>query len=263
MKTILQIISLFLLGLSLFGQDCYTEATQENIKSDYSQLCLGRTYQGTIGNDNQRIEVRFIEIAKDSVSHSKYHVKGKSKVKNNVCDFQGIMTVDKIMILDEMDMACEEPDLSAGILYGSYEFLENPDQNHVGRFTGTFKIMFDQSPDGYVVNMGGAGQEGFNSFMGVWEDYNKTGSRFCCWGLQIPPSKNDALFKHYDNELYLFNSNYFNKGWRSYVLSNLNSFIKVPVNYETNVSRGETDFMIFTKDEINEAIKNEAVLWWQ
>lgn len=262
MKTLLQTLFLLSLSLSLFAQDCYTEATQENIKSDYCQLWHGRTFQGTIGDDNQRIEIRFIEISKDSESYFKYHVKGKSRVKNNVCDFQGIMIVDQIMLLDEARRGGNEPDLSEGIIYGAYVLNENPDQKHVGRFTGDFKTMFDKSPSGFNLNNAWFGQDGFNSFMGTWASYTKAESRYCSWGVQIPPSKNDDLFKHYDNEFYLFNSRYMGSGWKTYVLSNLNIFIKVPKNFETNESRLADDFIEYSSEEIEQATKEEEKEWW-
>ena len=112
MKTLLHLLFFLSLSLSLFAQDCYTEATGESIKSDYCQLWLGRTFQGTIGDDNQRIEIRFIEISKDSESHFKYHMKGKSRVLNNVCDFDGYLIIEQIMILNEAKRDSREPDRS-------------------------------------------------------------------------------------------------------------------------------------------------------
>jgi len=262
MKTFLQILFLLSLNLSLFAQDCYTEATQENIKSDYCQLWQERTFQGTIGEDNQRIEIRFVEIAKDSESHFKYHVKGKSRVKNHVCNFQGTMLIDQIMLLDEERRDCNEPDLSEGIIYGTYVLNESPDENHAGQFTGDFKSMFDQSPYGFKLNTAWFGQDGFNSFMGTWESYINTDSGYCAWSLQIPPSKKENLFKHYDKEFYLFNSKYLNKGWKTYVLANLNTFLKVPKNFESNQTRSESDFMEFSEDEISKAVEAENIVWW-
>jgi hypothetical protein len=104
-------------------------------------------------------------------------VKGKSKVKNNVCDFQGTMTIDQIMLLDESRRDCDEPNLSAGIIYGTYVLNEN--QNHVGRFAGDFKTMFDKSPHGFNLNNAWFGQDGFNAFMGTWESYNNDEPRYC------------------------------------------------------------------------------------
>ena len=263
MKTLVQTLFLLILSVSLFSQDCYTEATQENIKSDYCQLWIGRTFQGTIGDDNQRIEIRFIEISKDSESHFKYYVKGKSRVMNNVCDFDGYMIIEQIMLLNEAKRDSHEPDLSGGIIYGRYYLNENPYQKHVGRFTGDFKSMFDKSPNGLALNNTWFGQEEFNSFMGNWANYDKSKPKYCSWGLQIPLSKNEDLFKHYDKEFYLFNSKYMGKGWKTYVLSNLNRFIKVPKNYETNELRLAVDFIEYTSDEIDQATKEEEKKWWE
>ena len=263
MKTLLHLLFFLSISLSLFAQDCYIEATQENIKSDYCQLWFGRTFQGTIGDDNQRIEVRFIEISKDSKSHFKYHVKGKSRVMNNVCDFDGYMIVEQIMLLNETKRDCHEPDLSGGIIYGTYVLNENPNQNHVGRFTGDFKTMFDKSPHGFNLNNAWFGQDGFNAFMGTWESYDNDEPRFCAWGLQLPLSMHDDLFKHYDKEFYLFNSKYMDRGWKTYVLTNLKSFIKVPKNFETNELRFADDFIEYRIEEIEQANREEKKKWWE
>lgn len=263
MKTLLHFLFFLSISFSLFSQDCYTEATQENIKSDYCQLWVGRTFQGTIGDDNQRIEIRFIQISKDSESHFKYHVKGKSRVMNNVCDFDGYMIVDQIMLLNETKRDSYEPDLSEGIMYGRYYLNENPEQKHVGQFTGNFKSMFDKSLNGPVLNNTWLGQEGFNSFVGSWANYDHTKPKYCSWGLQIPPSKNEDLFKHYDNNFYLFNSKYLDNGWKTYVFSKLKSFIKVPKDFVTNKSRLADDFIEYSDKEIEQATKEEEYEWWK
>lgn len=262
MKILFHLLFILFLSSSLLAQDCYTEATQENLKSDYCQLWIGKTFYGTIGDDNQRIDIRFIEIAKDTNSHFKYHVQGKSRVKNNVCDFQGVMTIDQIMLLDEARSGCDEPTLSAGIIYGTYILNEDPNQSHVGRFTGDFKSMFDKSSDGFKLNNAWFGQDGFNSFIGIWESYVSEEPRFCAWGFQLPLSVHDDLFKHYDKAFYLFNSKYMDRGWKTYVLSNLISFIKVPKNFDTNELRMVDDFIEYPIEEIEQATKEEKNKWW-
>jgi len=263
MKTLLHLLFFLSISLSLFAQDCYTEATQKNIKSDYCQLWIGRTFQGTIGSDNQRIEIRFIEISKDSESHFKYHVKGKSRVMNNVCDFDGYLIVEQIKILNEAKRDSHEPDLSEGIIYGSYQLNENPEQKHVGQFQGSFKCMFDKSPNSPTLSSTWFGQEGFNSFLGSWANYDQSKPKYCSWGLQIPPSKNDNLFKHYDNNFYLFNSKYLESGWKTYVLSNLNIFIKIPKSFKTNDLRMDDDYIEYPIEEVEQATKEEEKKWWE
>lgn len=262
MRSLVILLNIFLLGTQSFGQDCYKEGSQDNLKLNYCQLWLDKTFQGTIDDDNQRIEIRFLEIFQNSDIPSQYLVEGKSRVHNNVCDFSGVMTIDKIMLLDEVNGGCE-PGLSEGILYGTYEFKENPNQNHVGIFKGLFTTMFDRKMDSFVINQAVLGQEDFNSFMGTWKEYNKIEMKYCAWGCKIPPSQKDNLFTHYDNEFYLFNSKYINNGWKTYVLSNLISFIKIPRSFDTNELRLVDDFIEYSISEIEQANREEKKKWWE
>ena len=50
---------------------------------------------------------------------------------NNICDFDGYMIVEQIMILNETKKDSHEPDLSGDIIYGRYQLNENPEQKHV------------------------------------------------------------------------------------------------------------------------------------
>jgi len=262
MKSAVLILNFILISILSYGQDCYKEAPLENMKLDYFNLWSGYTFQGTIGDDNQRIELRFIEVSQNRTNPSQYFVQGKSRVHNNVCDFEGVVIIDKIMLLDMSNGGCGEPSMSDGILYGTYSFKENPAQLHVGQFKGEFKTMFDKKENRFVVNTGWLGQEDFNCFMGIWQEYNQTESRYCAWGFHIPPSKKENLLKHYDNEFYLFNPMYIEKGWKPYVLSKLNAFIKVPLDFESNTSRTTEDFFTYSADEIRQAIDEENKAWW-
>lgn len=262
MKSLILFLSFLFLTIQSFGQDCYKEAPEKNMKLNYCDLWLDRTFQGTIGDDNQRIEIRFTEISQNPDIASQYMVEGKSRVHDNVCDFKGVMRIEKIMLLDESNGGCN-PGLSEGIIYGTYKFNENPKQNHVGVFKGDFKTLFDRKLDVFVLNYGTLGQEDFNAFVGTWTEYNKKETKYCSWGFKIPPSKQENLFKHYDNEFYLFNSKYISKGWKSYVLSKLDSFIKVPKEFDINKKRLPIDFIVFSNEEIERAKNDEKNKWWE
>lgn len=262
MKILILLLNLLFLVTQSFAQDCYKEGSQENLKLNYCQVWLDRTFQGTIEDDNQRIEIRFLEISQNPDISSQYMVEGKSRVHDNVCDFKGVMTIEKIMHLDEPNGDCES-DLSEGIIYGTYEFNENPNQNHVGIFKGQFKTMFDRKKNLFVINQSVFGQEDFNSFVGIWMAYNKSEKKYCAWGSKLAPSKQENLFKHYDNEFYLFNVKYMSKGWKSYVLSKFNSFIKVPKEFDLNMKRSSSDFTEFSGKEIEKAISDEKNEWWK
>ena len=254
------IIALFAFSFVIKAQDCYTEAgnTQD---FDFSELWLNNTFQGTIGTKNQRIEVRFLKIDLKENSTHEYVVIGKSKVNKNICDFTGTIKIHEVYMLNAQ---CEGPDLASGYIKGVYYFEEDSIQQHVGRFNGSTKSKFDLISNEITPYLGWSVSHGINEFIGNWKEYNTNTTKYCAWGLQIPPTQKDDLFKHYDNEFYLFNPAFLDKGWRSYVLTNLNSFITVSYDYHSDEPKLSEDFgKSYTKDEIKSAREIEKVEWWK
>lgn len=176
MRRIIQIITLILLTVQVFGQDCYVE-NRELLQNDFSNIWISKTYQGTIGDNNQRIEIRFVSVSK--INDSTYSVIGKSKVNSNICDFSGKLLIQNSMGLDTKNLECDGPDYSSGFLSGKYELNENETQSHVGQFLGDFKTMYDKTSSGFVVNSGWYGQEGVSEFIGNWIDYKKDIPKYC------------------------------------------------------------------------------------
>jgi hypothetical protein len=245
------------------SQDCYSPSTAYST-SDFSNLWLNKTFQGTIGKSNQRIEVRFLNILQDVNSKLKYRVSGKSKVNNNICDFIATIELKQVYELNTNNLECEGPSFPSGYVVGSYSMNEDSTQNHVGTFNGTFKSKFVKS-DGYIKKFKGwYKSHGVNEFIGSWKEYGNSKSKYCAWGLKIPPTKNDDLFKPYDNEFYLFNPKFLDKGWKNYVIANLNTFLTIPVDFETEEARFSKDFdKSFSNDDINKARETERIEWWK
>lgn len=69
-------------------EDCYFDSTNEDILLDFSNLWEDKTLQGTIGDDNKRIQIRIQEVKKNIHTPKIYFIKGKSKVKSNICNFK-------------------------------------------------------------------------------------------------------------------------------------------------------------------------------
>ncbi|MEL6697247.1 MAG: hypothetical protein AAFP89_13445, partial [Bacteroidota bacterium] len=61
MKTIFLIIAIFT-SHALISQNCYQNVNPKDYPKDFSQLWLEKTFQGTIGDQNQRIEFRFTSV---------------------------------------------------------------------------------------------------------------------------------------------------------------------------------------------------------
>jgi len=100
----IKIAILFFSSVQLYAQSiCRTDImngeplmpldkAKQFVKYNFSDLWLhtenGLIY-GIIGNEHQRILIKFLEIVKDPVNPEQYVVKGKSSVKGNVCSFKG------------------------------------------------------------------------------------------------------------------------------------------------------------------------------
>lgn len=64
----------------------------ENLKAyDFAKIWQDNKYPilGIIGENYQRLSIRYISIIQDNENQNVYFVYGKSKVKNNICEFQG------------------------------------------------------------------------------------------------------------------------------------------------------------------------------
>jgi len=263
MKTIFLIIAIFT-SHALISQNCYQNVNPKDYPKDFSQLWLEKTFQGTIGDQNQRIELRFTSVTQSNSEKQLFIVIGKSKVKDNICDFKGEFKILSLEILDLENSECESPDYPFGSISGEYRLFEDSSQNHVGEFKGTFNTMFAEKANQPVYHPGWFSDEGVNEFIGTWQGYDKAYGKYCSWGLQIPPSKKGDLFKHYESEFYLFNPKYLDKGWKTYVISNLKVFILLPVDFERQEARFKKDFITaFGKEEIEMSQNAEKIEWWK
>jgi hypothetical protein len=69
------------------------------------------------------------------------------------------------------------------------------------------------------------------------------------------------LFSILENGFYLINSEYFERGWKSYALANY--WIVVPKDFFTEDSRFQDDYYEYKIDEVEKAKKRESVKWWE
>lgn len=260
MKILIIIIFILYLPSKLVAQECFVE-NKKYLKNDYSQVWSGETFQGVIGSKNQRIEMRFTSIAK--LNDSTYAIKGKSKVNSNICDYYGELSVKKAFSFDENNIDCDGPEAFSGYLLGKYELYEDKTQKHVGQFEGEFKTFFSELDKVFVVAEGLYSQEGISEFKGTWKEYNKNISKYCSWGMQIPPTPRNDLIINYENEVYIFNKKYLSRGWENYVVANYYSFIIVPLDFKKMKRSRRGDIMTYTREEIESFKKIENYKWWK
>jgi hypothetical protein len=259
MKIISITLSLALLTIRLYGQECFIDSTKENIKFNYGNIWIDNTYQGTIGDNNQRIEIRFIKITKKT--NDTYLVIGKSKVNSKICDFQGTIKIQKILIIDKSKNDCIGSSFLYNIISGSYHFKEDSTKKNVGDFIGRFETKYNKTSMGFEVFRDLYTDEKTNDFIGEWKGYNESFAKYCSWGIQIPPTKNNDLFIYRENEFYTFNLKFLDNGWKSYVIANFNSFIIL--NFDTIKPRNDKLINEFTEIEIEKNKKIENLEWWK
>jgi len=144
---------------------------------------------GYIGTNYQKFDIRLISIIKDADNPLVYYVYGKSRVKNNIVDFQGILTL--ISAKKYKDQYFK--DSIMGSTLGKYIFYENPNQNHVGKFEGYFTSnwLLDKKTNTLSYDDIESGADGFcnNEFTGTWTSYGSKKLKTCNWGeFRIPYS---------------------------------------------------------------------------
>jgi hypothetical protein len=102
MKHVILIIGLTISGIS-FAQvantvDFLTKAkqidysdlwTHDSILIENIQLIERGQPLGFIGENFQRINIKFISVIQNPDNHLQYMIFGKTRVKGNICDFQG------------------------------------------------------------------------------------------------------------------------------------------------------------------------------
>lgn len=143
---------------------------------------------GYVGDNFQRLHIRFISAIQNPSNKLQYFIYGKTKVKENVCAFQGTITIDESRTYDEGDI----PGLKQGYVKGQYAFYENPNQKGSGILTGNFQTDFYINKKGEIkYDAITFVADGFknNQFEGTWTSYNTKESKKCNWGdYRIPDS---------------------------------------------------------------------------
>ena len=143
---------------------------------------------GFIGKNFQRFYIHFISVIKNPDNNIEYFVYGKTKVKNNICSFQGTLILTSAEIFKENDI----PNIQEGFVKGKYNFYENLSETGSGVLKGNFISYFFLDGDKLKYNAYSFVADGFNNnqFEGTWTSYKTKKSRICNWGdYRIPNSR--------------------------------------------------------------------------
>jgi hypothetical protein len=167
---------------------------------DFSRLFMhtdNSVIYGFIGDNYQRIRIKFITVTKNQSSPDVYIVHGKSMVKNNICEFKGSITISNIKKYKTISYGVDDSYKNKGIkgqyvILGNYNFSEYETQAHSGIFKGVFqsnlyldknnKVHYDDIDD---ISDGYAN----NQYLGQWISYKGNIIKRCNWGdFRIPNS---------------------------------------------------------------------------
>jgi len=176
---------------------------------------------GVIGDNYQRISIKFISIKRNEKNKTEYLVYGKSSVNSNICDFTGTITIEKIQELKKakfgLDREYENSGIkSQGLLTGSYKFIENKNQRNAGTFRGKLQTIFYVDKVGFITyNDIEKYSDGYynNAFLGIWKSNNSGKEKICNWGDYRVPNVNCDL--DIGAGEFSVSEKYLKNGWKS------------------------------------------------
>ncbi|MDR3001610.1 MAG: hypothetical protein LBU89_10125 [Fibromonadaceae bacterium] len=137
-------------------------------------------FLGMIGDESRKMGIAFLNVAR--TGDKQYEVTGKSKVRDNVCDFRGTMEV----LSAKVDIVTSDGiDYFDGAITGKYLFEEDKNQSGTGVFSGFFEIVWNnENLSTYFTSIAHDHVE-FNvgaTFAGTWISYRTGATRKACWG---------------------------------------------------------------------------------
>jgi hypothetical protein len=212
MKNI-NIFLFFLFVLNAFSQEkvCRTaicdksEVFQKNEWDKYTGYDFSNLWNstdnevyGVIGDNYQRIFIKFISIKRNEKNKAEYIVYGKSNVTSNICDFVGTITIIEIHELKKPKFGVDDEYKnngikSQGLLVASYKFIENKSQKNTGEFYGKVQTIFYIDKNNLIkYNDIESYRDNYfnNAFVGIWKSNNSGKEKICNWGDYRVPSVN-------------------------------------------------------------------------
>ena len=157
---------------------------------------------GVIGDERQKMQLVFLSMTQ--INETRYEATGKSKVRDNICDFKGTIEITEIREFE-------------GFLrpYGvKYHFEEDKNQSGTGVFEGTFLGSCEENDEGILFDIVNclSGLRRSYDFNGTWRSYRTGATRSTSWGNHrwlLPGTFNDG-------QEYTRAENYRSIGWGPY-----------------------------------------------
>ncbi len=221
LKTLL-VILLSGLALVTYTQDTESDSINDQLVSDIEYSDLGFLWQGSpsqdsrlgyIGEHYQRLQIHFLSVIKNYDNPFEYFLYGKSRVKDNICQFQGSLVINEVGVIPDED----HPELLRGYAAGDYVIFEDQVCFHSGVFRGSFVSTFYVDEEGtfhYDDIYENAPAFTNNEFTGDFQEYYSDTILVSNWGdHRIPDSADldtglDEFYPAYKYQSF---------GWKDYL----------------------------------------------
>ncbi|MEE1945312.1 hypothetical protein VRU48_09345 [Pedobacter sp. KR3-3] len=181
-------------------------------REDNKEKIKRRDPLGFIGDNYQRFYIHITAMVKSQDKPAEYYVYGKTRVKNNICDFIGTMIVTSCTLNPEVEI----PGYKQGIATFEVKLYEDAKNSGAGLITGKLETHFLIDKQGkfrYDAIMLVADGFSNNQFAGIWTSYQTKTVKKCNWGdYRIPNSKElDSGAGEF-----MVNEKYVKNGWENY-----------------------------------------------
>ena len=176
---------------------------------------------GFIGDNYQRLHIHFISIIRNPLNPYEYFAYGKTKVKENICSFQGTIKVTKSRLYNETDIPIDSdglPNYKQGYAECEVNLYEDHKEKSTGFFSGKLKTSFLIDDKGkFRYDAIRFFSDGFcnNQFVGTWTSYSTKSRKKSNWGdYRIPESGNLDI----GAGEFSIDDKYVKNGWENYML---------------------------------------------
>jgi len=150
---------------------------------------------GVIGENMQRIQIKWISINKDSKNPDVYIVTGKTKVKDNICEFVGKLQIKTLRLYTNYDMPYDSKvtPQKIGVVFFTYTLIEQGTSEHSGVFKGISATEFYLLNNKLIYNDFRAASDDMtnNQYVGTWTSNKSKQTLVCNWGDYRVPNVQD------------------------------------------------------------------------
>ncbi len=200
---------------------------EDNFKSkytkfDFSALLTPRSdFLGYIEPNFRRLRIKFTTVKKESGKQEQYKVIGYSIVRNNKCNFEGVIKITQIREYKQMHYGVDEEYKdrglqSQGILLGEYVFNENKKQKFSGIFEGIITLYWYTDKEGHIkyddIESYSDNYKN-NQYIGTWRQHNRENKKAANWGEYRIPFSEDLDIGAAE---FFVNPKYRNEGWQDF-----------------------------------------------